>query len=254
MDASNGSFDKYSLYYDLLYSDKDYDSEVRYILKLLQLFRIESGGILEFGSGTGKHADLLIRAGFEVSGIEMSQKMIDCSEPNVRPHLINGDIRSTALPKKFNAVISLFHVMSYMNSNDDVAKAFLNASNHLAEGGIFIFDFWYTPAVLFQRPEVRVKNMSNEMISVIRVAEPRSISSRNIVEVNYRIFIKSESSDLWETFSERHSMRHFSLPELDFIANECGFERVLAESFMTGENPSESTWGVCASFRKKAYA
>lgn len=254
MDESNGSFDKYSLYYDLLYSDKDYDSEVQYIRKLLKQHFIESGAILEFGSGTGKHADLLIRSGFEVSGIEASQKMIDSSAPNVRPHLICGDIRSTTLPEKFNAVISLFHVMSYINSNEDLVKVFLNASKHLSMGGIFIFDFWYTPAVLFQRPEIRVKNISNEVVSVCRIAEPKSISSRNIVEVNYRIFLKHEGSDLWENFSELHSMRHFSLPELDLIANQCGFERVLAESFVTGEKPSETTWGVCASFLKKTYA
>jgi hypothetical protein len=47
-------FKAYSRYYDLLYSDKDYESEVKYILHLLKRNGVTKGNILELGSGTGK--------------------------------------------------------------------------------------------------------------------------------------------------------------------------------------------------------
>jgi len=45
-------------------------------------------------------------------------------------------------------------------------------------------------------------------------------------------------------------MRHFSLPEIDIVAGVHGFERVAAEEFLTGNVPSESTWGVCVILKR----
>ena len=53
-----------------------------------------------------------------------------------------GDIK-TYLEKKFNAVISIFHVVSYQTSNNDVFDLLNNASRHLNKGGLFLFDVWY---------------------------------------------------------------------------------------------------------------
>ena len=46
-------FDSYAAYYDLLYRDKNYKAEVVYICRLLKKYKIDSGTILELGSGTG---------------------------------------------------------------------------------------------------------------------------------------------------------------------------------------------------------
>jgi hypothetical protein len=46
-------------------------------------------------------------------------------------------------------------------------------------------------------------------------------------------------------------MRHFSIPELDFLAKLTGFEMVRSEEYVTGKTPSENTWGVCLILRKK---
>ena len=43
--------------------------------------------------------------------------------------------------KKYDVVISLFHVMSYQNNNEKILKAFSTAKKHLKANGIFIFDF-----------------------------------------------------------------------------------------------------------------
>jgi hypothetical protein len=50
---------------------------------------------------------------------------------------------------------------------------------------------------------------------------------------------------------EVHPMRHFSLPELDLLADRSGFDRVGAEEFLSGSAPGERTWGVCVVMRKR---
>ena len=49
--------------------------------------------------------------------------------------------------------------MSYQNSNNKIEKVFKNANEHLNPGGLFIFDFWFTPAVLHQFPSIKFKTV-----------------------------------------------------------------------------------------------
>jgi len=243
-------FEKYGAYYDLLYKDKNYKEETNYIFELLNKFGVCSGGLLEFGSGTGIHARMLADLGYHVHGIEMSHEMVKRASVNERFKCQQGDLTKVKLNKKFDAVLSLFHVMSYLNENQALNSAFRNAADHLNPGGIFIFDFWYLPAVLTQKPDVRVKRMADDKLEVTRIAEPVMKENSNIVQVNYEVFVRSVASGDVENFSESHNMRYLSLPEIDLFAKNNGFERILSEEFLTGYAPSSSTWGVCVALRK----
>jgi hypothetical protein len=127
---------------------------------------------------------------------------------------------------------------------------FTNAAAHCKLGGLFIFDFWYTPAVYTEGPSVRIKRVSDEKMEVTRLAEPVIYSNENRVDVNYTLFARDLSSGLIQTTKEVHSMRHFSLPEIDILATVSGFERIHAEAFLVGGAPSEETWGVCVTLKK----
>lgn len=169
--------DLYSQYYDLLYSDKDYISEVKYVDSLIKANGKNTKTLLDMGCGTGKHAELFCDMGYEVHGIDLSKGMLKIAE-NRRKNkgdslsFSQSNIQNLSLNKKFDVVISLFHVMSYQNSNSELIKAFEVAKNHLNNDGIFVFDFWYGPAVLTDLPTTRVKRLENENIKVTRIAEP----------------------------------------------------------------------------------
>jgi SAM-dependent methyltransferase len=161
-----------------------------------------------------------------------------------------GDARTARLGRTFDAVISLFHVVSYQTSDDDVASMFATAAEHLRPGGIFLFDVWYGPAVLSQRPTVRVKRMRNEQLAVTRTAEPLLHANRNVVDVHYEIFATDIATGRIDRIEEDHSMRYFFLPELAAIGRSAGLSLAHAEEWMTGREPSEDTWGVCVAMRK----
>ena len=65
-------FAKYSEYYDLIYTDKDYQKEVDYIDQLIQKYHPKAKTILDLGCGTGVHANLLAAKGYRVMGIDLS--------------------------------------------------------------------------------------------------------------------------------------------------------------------------------------
>lgn len=244
-------FNAYSRYYDLLYRDKDYAAEADYVRSLLNRYGVNSGDLLEFGSGTGRHARLLTQQGYKVHGIERSAEMVAAAQSAPGFTCQQGDIATINMGRTYSAVLSLFHVISYQTTNNQLQAVFANARAHLNPGGLFIFDFWYSPAVYAQKPTVRVKRMTDDQVEITRIAEPVIHANKNQVDVHYTIFARELATGVVHTLQEAHPMRHFSLPEIDLLAQTHGFERAGAEEFSTGKAPSEDTWGVCVSLQKE---
>lgn len=240
-------FDNYSKYYDLLYFDKDYKAEVKYINNIIKKYNPDALFLLELGCGTGIHAELLSQEGYTIYGIDISQSMLDkalkiCNK-NLSFYL--GDIRTYRVNRKFDAVISIFHVASYQTETEDLIKYFKTAREHLNKDGLFIFDCWWGPAVLSQKPEKRVKRLENDEISIVRHANPVIYPSRNVVDVNYEIKITDKKTGVIESINEIHSMRYLFTPEIKFLLKQCGLKPVHSEEWLSSKDPGFDTWGVC---------
>lgn len=247
-------FGKYARYYDLLYGGKDYTGEANFIRGLIQKHTPNAASILDLGCGTGRHAELLSKMGYEVLGIDMSQEMLvaanrrlsDLEENRaITISFDHGDIRTYRVERCFDVVVSLFHVMSYQTTNKDLQGVFETAKVHLKQGGVFIFDCWYGPAVLTDRPAVRIKRLEDDTIQVTRIAEPIIHANKNIVDVNYHVFIKNKATGIVEELKETHCMRYLFRPEIDFLFERAGFEFVDSVEWMTYREPGFDTWSVC---------
>src|SRR5262249_4680498 len=136
-------------------------------------------------------------------------------------------------------------------TNDEVLATFRNAAEHLSEGGIFLFDVWYGPAVLSQRPEVRVKRIDGNQTRLTRIAEPQLLPSINCVDVCYDVFVEDLAAATHRRLVERHRMRYFTTPEIAWLAGLSSFDIVQVEEWLTGQEPSLNTWGVCYILRRR---
>ncbi len=247
-------FREYSSYYDLIYADKDYQSEARYVVELLRRNGAGGNRLINLGCGTGKHDAWFEQSGFDVLGVDLSETMIELARAGTRSERIRyevGDARVFRADRSFDVVVSLFHVASYQTNNDDLRQYFSTAAAHLQPGGLFLFDFWFTPAVLTQRPEVRVKRVEDSAIRVTRIAEPSHDYAANTVVVDYDITVLPKTSNQCRRFTERHVMRYYSQPELTWYLDAAGFDALLFEEWMTGTPPSAETWGVVCVARKR---
>lgn len=252
-------FGNYSRYYDLLYRDKDYAAEAEFIAGLIEQHAPSAKRVLELGCGTGKHAALLAEKGYEMHGVDRSPTMLEAA--HARKHTMavdiafrlefsEGDVRNCKAGSDFDVVMSLFHVVSYQTTNDDLLAMFRNAHAHLRDGGTFIFDYWYGPAVLTDRPTERTKHMESDAIQVTRYAKPVMHPNESIVDVNYTIEITDKASKTLETLHETHHMRYLFAGEIELLARATGFEVQHACEWMTGKQPDFGTWGVCSILTK----
>jgi len=246
-------FSTYAKYYDLLYKDKDYAAEASYVDALIKKYRPEAGSILNLGCGTGKHDACLERKGYSVCGVDLSDVMLAEAKRRAIParlEFFRGDVRTVDLGRKFDVVVSLFHVMSYQTQNDDILAAFRTAARHLVTDGIFIFDFWYGEGVLNDPPVVRVKRIEDEALRVVRIAEPVLKKDKNVTDVNYQVLTLDKCSGQWSEFCETHSMRHFFLPEIEKYLSNTGFSLKTACEWMSDKQLSSGWYGLVVACKK----
>ena len=249
------SFGEYSRYYDLLYADKDYAAEAGFARAILEAHGCGAAGrrLLDLGCGTGRHARRLAAGGDRVHGVDLSPGMIararvelanEPPEVQARTTFAEGDLRTYRAGETFDAVLSLFHVMSYQTAQEDLEGALATARAHLATGGVFLFDAWYGPGVLTDPPAVRVKRVAGPEHSVLRLSEPTLLPTLSCVDVAFTLFAFDRTGAVVDQTRETHRMRYWFHPEIDVAARRAGFEVLELGEWMTRRPPQASTWNA----------
>lgn len=249
-------FEDYADFYDLLYQDKDYAGEARFVASLLEDHRVRA--VLDLGCGTGQHAFQLARLGYSVVGVDRSERMLSrarerCSllpdEP--RPRFDRGDVREFRDGQRYDAVISLFHVMSYQVSDEDATRACATAAAHLSAGGTFVFDLWHRPALDAEPPQVRVKRAEDARTAVVRISEPAIGAGDGLVSVTFTTFIRTMPQDTWNQYLETHVMRPYDLDEIRRLLEQSGMEFIAAHEGYTLQDVADSSFNVLVVARRR---
>jgi len=242
----------YSKYYNLLYKDKNYKEEFDYINGIINKYSRDSKTVLDIGCGTGRHLKFFKDIGYDVFGVDLSENMIKEAKNYLSQDdgLICSSASEFRIDKKFDIIVSLFHVVSYQVLNVELKNIFKNVKEHLADDGLFIFDFWYGPAVLTDPPVVKIKRLEDDEIKIIRVTEPVMHPNTNVIDVNFEVLINDKITDKVEVINETHNMRYFFLPEIEMFTEFAELQIVNLYKWMTYENLSFDSWYGLAVVKK----
>jgi SAM-dependent methyltransferase len=238
---------KYSKIYNQIYKKKNYIKETNYIVTLLKKNKIFKKNILEFGLGTGNHAKYLIKKNYNVVGIEKSSDMIKFAKKIPKLKCILGDIRSIRLKKKFDAILSLFHVINYMLTSSDINNFFKTANVHLKGRGVLVFDTWNDKAVkIGQLSDSKFFKINNYDIEKISCSKTKK---KKIITINFKFIVKKKRKII-TSFFEKHTIRYFSFKEICYFANKNNFKLIHNYNMLTFSKPLKNDKNSCYVFRK----
>ena len=250
--------EKYSRYYDLIYSDKNYEKECDY---LEEIFRRNSERkvhrVLDVACGTGGHAIILAKRGYQVCASDLSSSMLaivgrKASEWGLSEQLRfqQSDMRSIQGEGGFDACICMFAAIDYLIDYSDVLSAFSSVHKQLAERALFVFDFWNGLAVLTVGPTERVKRIKSDNLLLIRWAKPTLKPLVNTNSTEYTTMVL-EGGMLKEEFRETHTVRYFFPEEIRFLLRMTGFELLTLHPFLQPEREiTPEDWNITAVARR----
>lgn len=251
-----GVFDAYAQFYDLLYREKNYPAEVAYIEALLKRYSTRDvTTVLDLGCGTGGHAFLLAEKGYYVTGVDRSEAMLAIArekETNFGSSVsfVKGDIQSIKLHKKFDAVISMFAVMGYQTTNENFQRALQSSWEHLNEDGILIFDVWFGPAVIAQKPRDKILIIEGDGENLIRFTRPKLDIVKHIVDVDFSV-LRIRDDQILDRVEETHTMRFFFPMELELFLTMTGYQMLAMVPFMEMDHElTEDSWDMSVVAKK----
>ena len=92
---------------------------------------------LEFAIGTGRLAVPLVERGVSVSGIELSQPMVDqLLKKRTDIPVVLGDMATNTMPGQFSLVYLAWNSIGNLRTQIEQVACFRNAARHLAPGEI----------------------------------------------------------------------------------------------------------------------
>lgn len=136
-------YDLLSSDFDLMVSwDKRLKNEAPFFLKLFEQNKVRK--ILDLACGTGHHLIFFAKSGYLVTGVDLSEKMLEIARKNAKGvsgvKFLKAGFQDVypKLKDKFDAVICLGNSLPHLLSKKDLKKTFQNIYRLLNSGGIFI--------------------------------------------------------------------------------------------------------------------
>jgi SAM-dependent methyltransferase len=137
-------FGGYARFYDLDYADLDAD------LELIGQFALRCGSpILELACGTGRALLPLARAGYQVTGVDISAAMLEVAQRKIaeegfgsRITLVHQDLRTLALEQRFAMAFVAVNSFMHLLTLQDQLAALERFRQHLCPGGLLLLDLF----------------------------------------------------------------------------------------------------------------
>jgi SAM-dependent methyltransferase len=245
---------QYANYYDLFYQDKPYDQEAAYAAGLIKARSPEAKTILDLGCGTGLRSLEFARLGFEVLGIDQSEAMLDAAREHLAaavdlsPATVefrNGDAKTFGAQSGCDAVVSLFHVFSYLVTEAALKQALDCSFANLNPGGVFLIDYWHGPGVVRDPPITRKKAVENRSLRLEKTTVPEHLPAEHLVRLKVSLQILDKDRGVSKETEEFYVMRYWFPDELEDALLCAGFDEVCHYSWMDHCAPGPGSWQAC---------
>ena len=236
--------------YDRLMDNVKYDSWADYYVRLLSIYGVREGKICECACGTGSLTIPLYRAGFQMTGVDLSREMLWQAAQKARKQgiaipFVQQDMKALNLHRPMDAVIATCDGVNYLTTEEDLQSFLRAAWRAIRPGGALIFDV-STPHKL--RDQLCAGLICEDLEDITYFWQNRWNSRNATVDMMLCFFIR-EKDGRYRRMEEEQRQKAWEMQELKNLLLRTGYRGVCI--YGDGNlNPGKETdlrWHICAS-------
>ena len=237
--------------YDTFMDNVQYEKWAEYVVGLLKKYGIEDGLVLDLGCGTGSLTELLAAKGYDMTGVDFSEEMLEIAMEKKRQSgydilYLLQDMREFELYGTMRAVVSICDSMNYLMSEEELLEVFRLVNNYLDPGGIFIFDM-NTP---YKYRELGEDTIAENREECSFIWENTWYEEEQANEYDLTIFQREENG-LFRKYTETHLQKAYEIETIRRLLEAAGMEFIAVYDAFTEEAPREDSERVYFLAREK---
>jgi SAM-dependent methyltransferase len=215
-----------SHHYLLLYQNRNEEEAERFFELIKRNIPMQSDWkVLDFCCGYGRLAKIFAKAGFDVTGVDLSEFFIEKAKKtfeslNLKGNFVLCDARLFNEEAKYDLGLSFFTSFGYF-SDEENKIAFKNLCSSVKTGGWVVMDYFNPDYVLNNLVEREQFNFESSLITIERKIENNRVNK----------FINIETNQNREHYFE--SVRIYSLNDFTglFEENKFKIEKVFGDYY-----------------------
>ena len=159
------------IYHEMYKQLLNYDEEHRFYDSVLKKYDRHS--ILEIGCGSGMLARRFLKDGYDYTGLDLSNEMLDIARSEVKTDkFVQGDMRNLSINRQYDSVLITGRSIAYNIENEEVLNTFTGIHKVLKNNGLLIFDFFEADGVMHDlndfEQEIKVGNKRIHRMSQLK--------------------------------------------------------------------------------------
>jgi len=202
----------------------------------------ERGEILELGCGTGRVALPLAKAGFKITGLDLSSQMLEifreklameaAANPEIaqKAEIIHGNMADFSIRRKFALITAPFRAFQAITAEQDIENTLSCIHKHLADDGIFIVNVFNPLKDPLDESWCREETFIGEVtceetgIRVARYECRERIDPANQIIYPYLAYNVTHPNGTTQRLEEPLQMKYYYSPQLRALVEKAGFE------------------------------
>jgi ubiquinone/menaquinone biosynthesis C-methylase UbiE len=201
--------------------------------------------IMELACGTGALAVEFAKAGFDVTGLDLSEEMLmiasqRAEQEEVAIQFVEGDMLDLTDVGSYEAITCYSDSICYMEDEQSVQQVFDGVYNSLVDDGVFMFDVHSTYQIDEVFPDYNYHYQTEEFAFLWESYQgevPHSIE-------HFLTFFVQNENDLFQRMDELHQERTYPLESYQRMLENAGFAeiQIYADFIDTPPNEKSRRW------------
>jgi SAM-dependent methyltransferase len=216
--------DNWAIYYDFVYKNTFGNLYQTFTDKTIQVIKeiLLKGKILDFGAGTGRLSIPLAINKYEVIAIERSKSMAEILTINAKEKRQEFQINNCSISEfkngKADMALSLFTVLSYATTENEMKENISSISQNLNTNGYLFFDL---PGSVFFNTKI--------LIDINKKEIKRNVTLTNKNGSNIYTYSEDCSGEMKGVkfyYTDKFDIRHWDIKEINQHLKNEGFVKV----------------------------